>query len=434
MFIEEVVSKIWGKVSLDYQEEYNKALLLDTGSLYNAVIRGIETGAKNIGVFTSSDFSITSLATSGCPHCNRGNKFSGCSMCDYSSPYTENLAKMNALKTRDPELYAKAVRYSFDYVRGKTPEPSIFELVTGYDCLNSEEFPDEVFKELFEDNDLFSRKPYKYTFETRASSINPDKIKKWKDKLGKRVKVEFGVEVGNEWIRNHWINKNITNDHIIDAVKTISNEGWESNANVLIGIPGFTEKQAIAVFKQSVVWLESLGVNEIVCSPLSAKNRTLQGFIKENLNGNSRLVDCGIVCGDNTGMPWIFTVIEAIYSVVSENPGIAKKIMLSNVNFPLYFDKVRQVNKHMSVNKAIEAIEKFGEDRDPGNLFEARKELHKDKYYNEYLEFIEAQESAGNIAETILNVGSEVAKTLWPESWENKVRALKEELKSYEDT
>jgi radical SAM enzyme (TIGR01210 family) len=435
VFIEEVVSKIWEPVSEEYGAEYNRSCNMDLEKLYETVLE--EVKSVNTVVYQSRELNMIALATSGCPHNNKNGRFSGCSMCDYNSSYAGSMARINALKKRSPEKYASIVRFSLENAREKVTVPSVVELITGYDCLNSEEIPDKVYEEVINKGELFKRKrkPYKSIFETRVSSVTLDKLLAWKKNLGKKVVVEFGVEVGNDWVRNHWINKNISDEEIVNAVKTIREAGCESSANILIGIPGCAETQAIELFKASFYWLCDIGTDHILCSPLGRKSRTLQGFIHERLKDNTRLAAVGIVSGEQTGMPWIFTVMEVIQQICDERPDLVERMTLSPANFPPYFKFMEEIykdtDKEQCVTDTIGAIKKFGNDKDMDCFADARNRIYKSPFYQEYKEMLEKQEKAGNITDTFSMLGEEISKIFWPEALQDKLDIIKQEIENY---
>ena len=93
-----------------------------------------------------------------------------------------------------------------------------------------------MFYELFVANKLFVEQPFSYIFETRASSITSEKLNMLKKYLppNSRAIIEFGVETSNEWIRNHWLNKNISNEQICNAIELVRSFGYKSSADVLL--------------------------------------------------------------------------------------------------------------------------------------------------------------------------------------------------------
>ncbi|HDY87175.1 MAG TPA: radical SAM protein, partial [bacterium] len=55
-------------------------------------------------------------------------------------------------------------------------------------------------------------------------------------------RISFGVESGNEYIRNEVMNRNISTDQIIYAFELAKKHGLETNAINIIGTPGETEE------------------------------------------------------------------------------------------------------------------------------------------------------------------------------------------------
>lgn len=432
MFINNVVTKIWEPVTQEYGRLYNEAMQLTEDELYNVILDRLK-GVDNF-LLNTRELNMTRLLTTGCPHNHKNGKFSGCSMCDYMSFHLDMLAMVCALKDRDQKLYAKAVRYSFDNVRGKSPKPGTVELITGHDCLNPDEIPDETFDELFNKESLFGRKPYKTIFETRINSITYDRLAKWKEKLGKKVTVEVGIEVWDEWVRNHWINKNVFQNEISEALDIVEKTGCELSANILIGMPGLTEDISIQLFKETYFKLDELGVNYILCSPLSRKEKTLQGYIYKNMKNNKILVDAGLVNGEETGMPSFFTVMDAICSVLEEKPDSLPRMTLSPANFPVYFEIVKknyQGNAAMEecLDFAIDALKRFSIDKDFQRFANARLTLSKTDSYKEYEKFKNKQNELGSLRNVLNVLGTELAKDLWPNEWENQMQSFIDEMK-----
>lgn len=431
MLIKDVLNKIWEKISEEYNKSYNEALKQTDDELFEKVKERLKTG-ENF-VLNSRELNITRILTAGCPHKYQNGKFSGCSMCDYMSFHADMLAVVSVLKDRNPQLYAQAMRFSFDNARGKSPKPAIIELVTGHDCLNPEEITNEAFEELFNKESLFSRKAYKTVFETRISSITYERLMRWKEKLGKKVTVEVGIEVWNEWVRNHWIHKSISNDQIVEAVDIIHKADCEISANILIGIPGFTEDECIRLFKESYFKLYELGTDYILCSPLSRKEKTLQGYIYSNLRDNEKLENIGIANGELTGMPSVFTVMDAIFFVIEEKPEVLTSMTLSPVNFPIYFDNLNRIyQEDKAMQECIDliksALTKFSVDKDFKAFADVRQIIINTDNYKAYKEFKDKQNASGKPYQVLSVLGEEITKSMWPLEWKEKMENFKNEL------
>lgn len=432
MFIRDVVTKIWDPVSKEYGRLYNEAMKLTEDELLKTILDKLKS-IDNF-ILKSRELNMTRLLTTGCPHNHKDGKFSGCSMCDYMSFHLDMIAMVCALKDRSPERYAQAMRYSFDNVRGKSPKPGTVELITGHDCLNPEEIPEEAFDELFNKESLFARKPYKTIFETRINSITYDRLMKWKEKLGKKVTVEVGIEVWDEWVRNHWIHKNVTGSEIMEALDTVKKAECEISANILIGMPGLTEDISIQLFKETYFKMDELGVDYVLCSPLSRKEKTLQGYIYQNLRDNEKLKSVGLVNGEETAMPSIFTVMDAIYLVLEEKPESLPRMTLSPANFPVYFGIIQnnyQGNAAMEECAALimEALKTFSIDKDFRKFADARQAIVKTDSYEKYNTFKNKQNELGNLRNVLTVLGKELAKDLWPGEWETRMEAFRDEIK-----
>lgn len=434
MFIEDVVYKIWEPITTEYEVLYQKAMKLTDEELFQKII----TNLKDIDNFilNTRELNMTRLLTTGCPHNCKNGKFGGCSMCDYLSYHLDMLTLVCALRDRNPELYAKAMRFSFDNVRGKNAKAGAVELITGHDCLNTSEIPEEAFQELFGKDDLFRRKPFKAIFETRLDSITYKGLKKWEEKMGKKVLVEVGIEVWDEWVRNHWINKNITQSKMLEGIDIIKKAGCEVSANILIGIPGLTEDTSVKLFIETYLKLYEIGVDFILCSPLSRKEKTLQGYIYQNMRENERLKALSLVNGEETGMPSIFTVMDAIHQVLEIKPESIHHMTLSPANFPVYASILGDIYKENEpmkecVSQIMKSIQKLSMDKDIESFAEARKTVTKTECYQEYLIFKKKQNEIGDVYQEYLVLGEELAKNLWPLEWKRKIEDFKHEMDSY---
>lgn len=432
MFIEEVMSRIWEPEYKRYDQLYKQALELDANKLYEKVSGG------EMGMIHYPGLTMNLLSTSGCPHRFKKDKISGCSMCDYQSDFVISYAAMKALRKKDVSLYAKAVKDSFVNVRGTGLKANAFELITGNDCFSEEEFPDEVLKELFLPQTLFFRPPFRYILEARASSVTKERLELLAACLGPktRVMIELGLESGNDWIRNHWINKNVTNAEIETAVKLIHEQGYKVSMDIIIGIPGLTEQQSIDLFKEAVIYADDLGVDEIIFLPLNRKEGTLQGFIHRELKDNIHLMNTGLVNREHTGIPWLFTIVEAVFQALDGREGI-----LSKLNFAQLSPDKNLIRNKTPYNAGIgcecninllEAISRLKEKNGYELFIQARKEMRKDSCFDEYENLLNRQKSCGDLKQTIKILGKELVEVLWPEEGDKYYHHLLDELELQE--
>jgi radical SAM superfamily enzyme YgiQ (UPF0313 family) len=75
-------------------------------------------------------------------------------------------------------------------------------------------------------------------------------------------RVSFGVESGNEYIRNEVMNRKMSNEQIIRAFELCHRYGLETNAINIIGIPGETEE---------MIW-DTIRLNRIIKPTTSGVN------------------------------------------------------------------------------------------------------------------------------------------------------------------
>ncbi|MBN3346601.1 radical SAM protein [Clostridium botulinum] len=428
MFIDNIMNKIWEPDYLKYSELYTEAMKLEAAELYNKVCN------EKMGTIKYPGLTMNLLATSGCPHRFKDDRISGCSMCNYQSDFVLSYAAMRALRKKDVNLYAKAVKNSFINVRGTKIKANAFELITGNDSFSEEEFPKEILDELFLKEKLFVRAPYKYIMEVRASSVTNGRLELMKKYLGPkaRVLIEFGLETGDDWLRNNWINKNVTNEQIEKAVELIHEQGFKVAMDIIIGIPGLTEEQSVEVFKKAVLYADSIGADEIICLPLNRKEGTLQGFLHDKLKDNENLKKIGLVNDEKTGVPWLFTIMEAIYQVVNGNNEIIKKLNFAQLskNKNLIANTV-PYNSNMQCDcnyKIIDAITELKTTNNIEDFKRKRKDLYMDSCYVEYKKLVDKQKACGNIKNTISKLGREISMILWPENWEDYYQILLYEL------
>jgi len=429
MFITDVMEKLWSPISEQYKIEYDKAMEFELSSLNNSVLDEIKKIPEKFYFFASPQLSATMLANIGCSHQKKGHQFAGCSMCDYYSTNIKGLAQINALKDRDLDLYKKAVMFSFENSRGNNVVGSQIETVTTYNFLDEDSFPEDLYGDIFGKGKLYSRRPIYFKFETRPAMVTKEKLLKLKKHIGNRVIVSMGIETGNEQLRNHWFNKGTTNQQITDAVKIIKDVGWRVTGNLLIGMPGLTEHHIITTFQESVNWLLSLGVDEIVCSPIVLKPCTLQNFFNKQLSDNVLLTNYGLVQGKHTGMPHIFTVLRALYPFLTAAPEISSKVAPSAFHFPIYESMVKNeyADDAEAFTTIMHAYEQY-RNGDKNALLLLEKYADETNWSDSYQCLLAKQQKITEISESLYLTASEIGKILWSDSWEKRVDHFQKEI------
>lgn len=425
IFIKEIVKKIYQPVTLEFQQKFNEINLLPMENVYKNTLSIIDNHIA--GKSANKWINMRSLATNGCPHSIKNKVFEGCSFCDYHSSGTYFLALMTVLREKDLSLYKKAVLHSYEKSLEKIPLSKCVEFISAYDSFNEDELPNNGFlnrENNKEKNILF------YFVETRASSITNEKLAIWKNKIGKHKVIEFGVEVGNEWIRNHWLNKNILDEDIFLSYIKIKKNNLLVCSDILLGIPGYTDKQSLEIFKATYKLLMQKKSDFILCSPLFPKGYTLQNYIRNELKDNKECKNIGIVTGTWTGMPHIYMILEAFYWVVINFPESADKLLLSTVHFPPYMEEVYKMNGNNTEHFKLIERALLDYKLNKVSVLEMREKICKTSSYKRYLEDYEKQKSLEDLPLTMLTLGIELAKKLYGDRWKVMVKDFEIELQS----
>ena len=408
LIIELLMEKIHSEEYAKYKKHLDAAMQLPAEELYETLKSKV--ASMDLVVADQRNITMIALPTRGCPHHIRRNGFYGCSMCNYNGSAIQELAEMEALKIRSPEYYGMLIEKCLADTRDALKKNCPIELITGYDCLNSEEIPDVIFHECIEKREILKRKvrPFISIFETRITSVNEAKILGWKKNLGRKVVVEFGLEVSHDWLRNHWINKAVERQQVIEALEIIHKAECEASGNILIGIPGCTEEQSIELFIESALWLYNIGCDHILFSALCRKPNTLQDFIYQIGKTDDFMCETHLYNGEHTGIPYIFTVMEALCRLLEQHEEVKGKLVLSPANFPIYYAQLGQINilkdEWNVIQKGIDALKRFADAMDVEELRACYEEMKNSKIYEQYMELIEGQKKAGGLKNTIYHV------------------------------
>lgn len=419
MFINDVMTKIWEPVTQEYKKAYEEALTHTPQELFK---RHTEIKMK---YFPYIGVNMNYINTTGCPYRMSGGKLSGCSMCNYQSELAQMQGSLLALRKKDPALYAQAVRMEFQNSRGKNASATAIENVSGYDTLDMNEVPQELCDELFK-NELFEQRPFIYNVEARASTITEARLKAFKQTVSdkKRVSIDFGVEISDDWMRNNWLNKNVTNSQIETAVSLLHEYGFKAVGNVILGIPGLTEKQTTDLFVKTVVWMDSVGIDKIVIHALNRKKYTLHGYIYEKLRDVPELSDVGLVRGEHTGLPWLFTIAEALEAIYRTDKKLFDKAVMVKIdtNFNSIKNEISyNADNDCSCNDDMKNyLNSLALSKDYSTLPSAVQEFKADPCYKEYEALLQNQEKCGGLPDTLRLLGKHLARSVFGEQWESE--------------
>ena len=430
LFIDEVVRKIWEDNSSSYQTVFQAASGREPQQLYEE-LKNIE-----ISFFEGDMLNTSALVTSGCTHHVRDGFLSGCSMCDLHSEYQDIEAQLAALKRKDPRLYVKVLRESFENKRGIINRRSLKEYLLCHNFLDEEEIPQDLLPELFGANGVYKKRPMFYEFETSVRSITPERLDILERYAGKNgIWFRLGLECENEWLRNHWLNKNTSDAQISEVVRLCKERGHKITGNVMIGLPGLTEEQSLNQYQKTIEWLTRLGIEMYSISVMNRKELTLQGFMYRHLKTNKPLIDHKIVNGEHTGLPWLFTVVRALRWGLDNIPDFRTRLaygQLASLYIPgrNYTVAYNGSPTCQCFARIYEAFQNLVFHNDWGQITALQDWIQDDPCYREYLELIELQENL-SIADTIRITGMELAKMMWPSEWRDKLEKLDKELSNF---
>ena len=183
------------------------------------------------------------------PFCNKI-----CDYCDFTKlQYFRNFA-LDYLKALKAELKSYKIKnLKTIYVGGGTP--------TALD--------DDLFLELLETLDKYTKGVKEYTFEANPESLSLNKIKMLKEHHVNRISI--GVQTTNDKIL-----QSVNRDHTFEQVKTAVNNLKENgidniNVDLILGLPHSSEK----ILKEDLKNILSLDIKHISCYGLTVNPHTV---------------------------------------------------------------------------------------------------------------------------------------------------------------
>lgn len=377
---------------------------------------------------------LTRLITTGCSHCFHDDELIGCSMCNlYHNDYNI-VAQMRSLRKRAPDLYSDVVCKTAGVGRPPSLRRTAIEYIFAYNFFDMFEMPDFIAEKLLTQGVLFAKKPSVIQIEGRADTIDSDKLRNIRDKIyPSKLIIRIGIECSNEWIRNHWLNKKTSNERIIAAINTCLDLDVQVVANILFGIPGFTEEQSIRHFINTILWLDNLGVPFFNCSVLIRKPHTLQGLIHQMSLRNGPLQNAGIYDSEHAGLPWLYSLVDALSICESQVENFSNRLVFGEYD-PTYFagenefayNATRDCSCNAVILSAIAAnknIKVF--------LRELLDLAAKDKCRNSYVQQLEKQKSITDERILMSMLADNLATFLWNDKKDVYIRRFANELQLY---
>ena len=297
MFISKVLQHIWKEETKEYFDELDRIRDIPVDILFAQCKRDVME-LNDESCFQTDLHILTVLETNGCSHQFNNRGVGGCSFCDWDSPRVKQLARLKRLSQLEPSKYAEIIRYSFLEERGEKCKPYLVEQLSVHNIFDKNQFPDEAFELMFNKECIYKKTPEIGIISARADYVTGDLVCRWKSVFKKSLTIGIGVECGNDWIRNYWLNKNISNRQIYQAAEIIKENNAKICANILLGMPGLSERVSLGVFFDTCEFLlREVKVDYILISPLINKRRTIGGFLNGGESAVSYQLLLSAVCG-----------------------------------------------------------------------------------------------------------------------------------------
>lgn len=420
--MDEVMIKIWTDESLLYKREYDIAMNMNLDDLYEQILDIADMPSYEV----EFQGGMCALVTTGCQYHIRNGDMSSCSMCNlHAQPKLD--AFLAVIRKRDVLRYAKIVRELYVRKRGMYQKRVLKDHWLSCCFLGDDQMPVEAYKEFFGKDGVIRKRPLVFEFETSVASISYEKIRQLESFIGNRGLIfRIGVEYGTEWIRNNWINKPVSNNQIMNAIKTCHLMGHKVTANVIVGIPALSEEASLREFIDTMMWLEELKVDYYSISILYRDPKTLQGFIYQNLSQDNQLMKKGLSNGEHTGIPWLFTALRAFEWVIDNIPDFLSRCGLGNFDPDVLRAEAMSAynyNRNCSCYKEIyNVLRRFAYKKDVQALYSLFESYTKDPCFSSYQSLLEKQE--GNAKIEVLDVGKSISRFLWNDQWEYWYDAL----------
>ena len=277
----------------------------------------------------------------GCDHCNKNGKFGGCSFCDVLSSIDINTVFLLTLLYRvDQKFYCELVLNELLESTQDISVPPSIQFLSGSNTLSEHELPCYLFDRLAEVSTNI-RHAAVTGFDTRADSVNDVRIQVMRGCFSGQLGVNIGVEVADEWLRNHWLHKLSTNNEIEQAVALLKKEGCFVSLSILIGIPGLSELQSHELFLDSVKYCLALGADRVICTPLMYQKNTLQNYFGRFFSEDRDLIERGVITC--SGLYSLEGLLCAMTDAASLWPNDSEKIAINPILFYPYAEQI--INK-----------------------------------------------------------------------------------------
>lgn len=407
MFIEKVMKKILIPVSTKYINEMRQAEKMGVDELYNEL-------KNSLSKFDTGDTKLhgtTIFVSPGCPHNVRDGIHCGCSFCDWNDSYLANPAKAKVLRMKSPELYKKLQYESLQKLRGESSSPKFMEEYAIHDCFDDNEVSIEELDYIFKNKKIYNKMPVIGLVQVRADSVTIEKTKYWKQFARKQLTLGIGVETGDEWLRNHWLNKDMLDEKLEEAICIAHQCGCKVCANLLLSLPGLTDKQCVSLFINSAEKLIKLGCDSIMISPLVRKKFTLQNLIYEIKKKN----------GDIENTTSIYQILEVLNQLRNREE-ILERLMFSSLNFEDYFaENIGEDLEKIEVAKNLKKMLDIGAMKNYDSLFNEIDRIRNSESFKRFKLIYDKQDGIEEIDSTVTKLAKMIAVNIFDKPYSTEV-------------
>lgn len=158
-----------------------------------------------------------------------------------------------------------------------TIEPTIL-WVGAYNMFDEREVPAEARRAIFAM--LAKTSATEIITETHPDSVSEHVVRECKEILGgDRLGIEVGIESTNALVRNWCINKDFDQEQMRTCIERIHAGGARCYANLLLGAPFLSSKEAVDDVLHSVIEGAGLGIDYFVILPNHIKPHTLVAWL-----------------------------------------------------------------------------------------------------------------------------------------------------------
>ncbi len=325
-------------------EEYNTFL----GKISSRLVRLSPPANQNFlvrsSIMNNAPMIEIWFRTRGCHYFLQG----GCTMCNYGF---------------GPKVLADDM---VEYVRQalatvKTDERTYLLISPSGNMLDDWEVPQEAREGIWR---LIAGLPWAlYLCESQAKYITDDRIGRMSDILKHRpTQISIGLESANPWILHFSINKDLPLDQYGQAVQVLKRHHVLCNANIILGAPFLTPKEAIEDSVNATRWAFEQGTDECFVLPINVKRGTLVQWLWERKMYSApslwSLVEVlhrlGAELASRTGTAWYKTYYK-------ENKALQAKYLRSPQTCPKCQDWVIQQLDSFLVSRDFAIIQELNE-------------------------------------------------------------------------